>query len=179
VDKTRQIRNLSLIGFMGTGKSSVGRLAADLLHLTFLDTDDVIQGRVGKSIAEIFEKDGEPVFRDWERRVVQELIARDKTVISTGGGLPANEANLASLKSHSLVVCLWASAEKIYERVRGQSHRPLLKDADPLGKIRHLLQVREPFYRQADVIVSTEFRSVREVTHHVIHEFHQAQSIHR
>src|SRR5262245_14867932 len=128
MDHARQVRNLTLIGFMGTGKSSVGRLAADLLHFTFLDTDDVIEARAGATIQDIFKQHGEPAFREWERRIVQELTKRSKTVISTGGGLPAGEENLASLKSHSLVVCLWASPEKIWQRVKGQTHRPLLNE---------------------------------------------------
>src|SRR5580765_6004666 len=147
----RPIRNLALIGFMGTGKSSVGRLVADMLRFTFLDTDHVIEARAGKSIREIFEQNGEPAFRDLERRVVEELTRRRTTVISTGGCLPADPANLASLKPHALVVCLWASPELIFERVRGQSHRPLLNEADPMAKIRRLLEERGPSYRQADV----------------------------
>jgi len=179
VDNERQIRNLTIIGFMGTGKSSVGRLVADLMHFTFLDTDDVIEARAGKTIGEIFEQHGETVFRDWERRIVEELTRRKKTVIATGGGLPANEANLTSLKTHSLVVCLWAGPEKIFERVRGQTHRPmLLNDPDPLARIHDLLSQREPFYRQADVLVNTELRSVREVAHQVVHQFRMAQAVH-
>src|SRR5438552_1205676 len=154
VESARQIRNLALIGFMGTGKSTVGRMAADILRFTFLDTDDVIEARTGLSISQIFERQGEAAFRDLEHRLVEELTRRKKTVISAGGGLPANEANLVSLKSHCLVVCLWASPEKIWERVRNQSHRPLLKEADPLAKIRQLLAVRGPYYRQADVLVN-------------------------
>ena len=173
---TRPIHNLALIGFMGTGKSCVGRLAADLLHFTFLDTDHVIEARAGKAISDIFAQDGEPAFREWERRIVEELTRRQKTVIATGGGLPADPANLASLKTHALVICLWASPESIWERVRAHDHRPLLNEPDPLAKIRQLLAVREPCYRQADVLVNTEMRSTREVVQHVIHQFHMAQS---
>ena len=176
VDAARNIFNIALIGFMGTGKSSVGRLVADQLHFTFLDTDDVLIARAGKSITEIFAQEGEAAFREKECALVHELTHRTRTVISTGGGLPANPANLASLKTHALVMCLWASPEKIYERVRGQSHRPLLNDPDALGRIRTLLAAREPFYRQADVLVNTEFRSLREVAHQVIHQFRLAQS---
>ena len=93
--------------------------------------------------------------------------------------MPADEANLASLKTHALVICLWASPETIWERVRGHDHRPLLNEPDPLAKIRELLAAREPYYRQADVLVNTEMRSVREVAQHVIHQFHMAQSAHR
>jgi shikimate kinase len=177
--ETRSIHNLALIGFMGTGKSVVGRVVADLLHFTFLDTDHVIEARAGKAISQIFAQDGEPAFRELERRIVEELTRRERTVIATGGGLPADPGNMASLKSHALVVCLWASPEAIYERVRGHDHRPLLNEPDPLGRIRALLAAREPHYRQADVLVNTEMRSVREVAQHVIHQFHLAQTAHR
>jgi shikimate kinase len=176
---TRPIHNLALIGFMGTGKSSVGRLAADLLHFAYLDTDQVVEFRAHKSISDIFQQDGEPAFRQWERLIVEELTHRKKTVICTGGGLPTQGANLESLKTHSLVVCLWASAETIYDRVRDHNHRPLLQTEDPLSRIRELLAARETFYRQADVLVNTERRSVREVAVQVIHQFHMAQTAHR
>jgi shikimate kinase len=163
---------------MGTGKSSVGRIAAQHLHFTFLDTDYVIESRAGKSISDIFAQNGEPAFRALERRMVEELTHRTKTVISTGGGLPVDEANMASLKTHALVVCLWASPETILTRVRDHTHRPLLNEPEPLAKIRELLAAREPYYRKADVLVSTELRSVREVATQVIHQFHLAQAAH-
>ena len=175
----RQLTNIALIGFMGTGKSSVGQIVAAHLRFSFLDTDQLIESRTGSSIAEIFAREGEPAFRAHERQVVEELTRRKRTVISTGGGLPANEANLASLKTHALVVCLWASPETIWERVRGQTHRPLLKDPDPLAKIRHLLALREPFYRQADVLVNTERRSAREVAQQVVHQYEAAVAARR
>jgi shikimate kinase len=175
---SRRIQNLALIGSMGTGKSSVGRMAADMLRFTFLDTDDVIVARAGKSIADIFKDHGEPAFRDLEGRLVAELARRTKTVVATGGGMAANDANMGSLKAHALVICLWASPEKIWERVRHQSHRPLLDDPDPLQKIRDLLTAREPYYRQADVLINTEMRSLREVSMQVVHQFHMAQAAH-
>ena len=168
---TRHIHNLALIGFMGTGKTSIGRLVAEHLHFAFVDTDELIESSTGKTIADIFAQQGEPAFRELEARVVTELATRTRTVISTGGGLPVNPANLARLKEHALVICLWASPEKIFERVRNQHHRPLLHDADPLAKIRSLLAAREPFYRQADVLINTELRSAREVMLQVVHQF--------
>ena len=167
----RQPANLALIGFMGTGKTSVGRLVADNLGFEFLDTDELIQAHTGRSIADIFAKDGEPAFRALEKQVIQEISTRDKTVIATGGGLPTNAENLAALKSIALVVCLWASPEKIWERVRHQSHRPLLHDANPQKKIRELLAVREPFYKQADVLINTDLRSVREAAQQITLQF--------
>ena len=161
---------------MGTGKTSVGRFVAEQLNFTFLDTDDLIITQVGQPITEIFATQGEPAFRALEHQVVEQLAARTRTVISTGGGVPVNPANLASLKTHALVVCLWASPEKIWENVRGQTHRPLLHDPDPQAKIRELLARRAPHYRQADVLVNTEMRSAREVAQQIIHQFRVAHA---
>lgn len=171
----RTIENLALIGFMGTGKSSVGHVIADQLQFRFLDTDHLIEQRAGLSIADIFAKHGEPAFRDLERRVVAEVAQMKGLVISTGGGLGANEENMASLKQHALVVCLWASAEAILHRVGHQTHRPLLQCENPLERIRDLLNAREPVYRQADVMVNTEMRTTREVAHLVVHHFQMAR----
>jgi shikimate kinase len=172
----RNIRNIALCGFMGTGKSSVGRLVAEQLRFAFLDTDTVIEARAGKTIAEIFTTDGEAAFRELESKIVRELTERAHTVISTGGGLVMKPENMASLKTHSLVVCLWASPEGIYARVKNQNHRPLLQDAEPLEKIRQLLAERTPAYKQADVLLNTEIRSPREVAQQVLHQFRIART---
>ena len=174
LSETRNIQNIALIGFMGTGKSSVGRLLAEQLHFTLVDTDERIEERAGKSISQIFADDGEAAFRNYERAIVEELLTLKRAIISTGGGLGANENNLASLKQHALVVCLWASPRIIWRRVQTQTHRPLLQGTDPKAKIRELLAKREPFYRQADVLVNTEVRSLKEVAQHVMHEFQLA-----
>jgi shikimate kinase len=160
---------------MGTGKSSVGRMIAEQLNFPFVDTDELIEKCVGKSISTIFAESGEPAFRKIEREVVAELATRRHTVISTGGGVGASLENLASLKPHALVVCLWASPEKIWERVKNQSHRPLLKEPDPLAKIRQLLAAREPVYKQADILLNTDQRSLREVAQQVMHQFKLAK----
>ncbi len=167
----RNVRNIALIGFMGTGKSSVGRLIADQLRFQYLDTDDLIERRAGKSISRIFAEDGEPAFRLLERKVVEELATQSQAVIATGGGLGASLENINSLKSHSIVVCLWASPEKIWERVGSQTHRPLLQDADPMAKIRSLLASREACYKEADVLLNTELRALREVAQQAMHHF--------
>lgn len=171
MQNNRHIVNVSLIGFMGTGKTSVGRLVAEQLHFHYLDTDEMIQNATGKTIAEIFSNCGEPAFRSLEEKTVQELASKTQTVISAGGGLPVVPQNLTSLKTHSLVVCLWASPAKIWERVKTQTHRPLLHDPDPQKKIQELLATREPFYKQADILLNTEYRSLREVAQQVIHQF--------
>lgn len=172
----RHIRNLALIGFMGAGKSSVGRIVAEQLGFEFVDTDEMIETRTGKSITQIFAQDGEAHFRDLEYAVIEQLSQSSNLVISTGGGLPTRQANIDSLKTHALVVCLWCSAERIWERVRTQAHRPLLQTPDPQAKIRELLAARAPFYRQADVLLNTENRSQRQVCQQVIQQFQLARS---
>lgn len=167
----RRIVNIALIGFMGTGKTSVGRIVAEQLHFHYLDTDEMIQSATGKTIADIFSTCGEPAFRSLEEKAVGQLAEKSSTVISCGGGLPVAPQNLASLKTHALVVCLWASPAKIWERVKNQTHRPLLHDPDPQNKIRELLAAREPFYKQADILLNTESRSLREVAQQVVHQF--------
>jgi len=173
--ENRVIHNLALIGFMGTGKSSVGRGAAEWLRFAFVDTDSLVEARAGKNIAALFAQDGEAAFREHERQVVADLAQRRRTVIATGGGLGADPDNLASLRTHALVVCLWAPPELIYERVRHLTHRPLLQVADPLARIRELLAQRTPVYQQADVLLNTAARQSGEVVRQVVHHFHLAQ----
>ncbi len=171
VSTPRPYHNLALVGFMGCGKSAVGRLVADRLRFDFVDTDELIEKRAGKQISAIFQHDGETRFREYEHELVAELARLHKTVIATGGGLGANPVHLASLKEHALVVCLWASPETLWERVRKVSHRPLLAGPDPLTRIRQLLGERAPAYKQADVFINSERRSVQEVAQQVIHQF--------
>lgn len=175
VQVERNIQNIALVGFMGTGKSSVGHQVADLLQFRFLDTDHLIEQRAGMPISEIFARHGEEAFRDLEARVVTECGQMRGLVISTGGGLIAHGNNLEVLKQHAFLVCLWASPEAIWQRVGHQSHRPLLQCDDPMGRIRELLAEREPFYRQADALLNTEMRTIREVAHHVVHQFQLAR----
>lgn len=172
----RTFQNIALCGFMGTGKSSVGRMVADQLRFDFLDTDTVIEARAGKVIAQIFAEQGEAAFRELERGLVKEMASRTRTVISTGGGLVVDPENLASLKQHAVVICLWASPETLWSRVKNQGHRPLLQAADPLEKIRKLLAERTPFYKQADALVNTELRSARDVALQVLHQYRVART---
>jgi shikimate kinase len=167
----RRFSNIALVGFMGTGKSTVGQMAASMLNFRFIDTDEMIEGMAGKRISEIFAAEGEPRFREYEQQVVGRLREMTGAVISTGGGLIMRPENFASLKEHSLVVCLWCSAETIFRRVGHQTHRPLLQVEQPLEKIRELLTERAPVYRQADVLLNSEFRKPREVATHVVHQF--------
>lgn len=171
----REIRNLALVGFMGVGKSVIGRRVSYALGFEFLDTDSCIERHQKRSIGDIFKAEGESFFRDLEHETTLQLENKSNIVISTGGGLILNPKNLISLKKHALVVCLWASPERIWQRVRNQSHRPLLETENPQEKIRNLLHQRTPFYRQADVLLNTEFRTIKEVTRQVVGHFYLAQ----
>ncbi|MEW6157961.1 MAG: shikimate kinase [Verrucomicrobiota bacterium] len=178
MDPTRTLENIALIGFMGTGKSSVGQMVAGLLHFRFVDTDQMIEERAGKSIARIFAEEGEPRFREYEREVVAHLSTFRQCVIATGGGLAATEGNLDLLKKHALTICLWASPESIWRRVAHQNHRPLLQGPDPLEKIRELMAQRDPHYRKADVLINTEMRSPKEVAQQVCLQYRLARQSH-
>lgn len=167
----RTIHNIALIGFMASGKSTVGRAVAEWLGFSFVDTDELVEQRAGKSVAAIFAEDGEEKFREYERQVAAELVDRRDTVIATGGGFGADPANLASLKTHALVVCLWASPEVLHERARRLENRPLLRVPDPLRRIRELLAKRTPVYQQADVLINTEGRHNHEVAQIVLRHF--------
>ena len=160
---------------MGTGKSSVGQIVAEELQFSFIDTDELIEGRLGMTIADVFSRQGEAFFRRYEQELVKELVTERDVVISTGGGLAVNPLNMTSLKTHSLVVCLWAAPEVILERVHTQTHRPLLQTLDPLASIRELLAVRSPFYRKADVLIQSGMRPPKEVAQQVIHQFQLAR----
>ena len=172
--KERQIRNLVIIGFMATGKSSVGKSVAKRLGFNFLDTDSMIETRLDRTISDIFANEGETWFRAYEHKLVLELKNYSNFVISTGGGLGASQVNMDSLKEHALVVCLWATPDLIWQRAKKHSHRPLLQDPDPLGKIRTLLKAREPVYKQADVLINTDRRPIRTVVQHVVMQFKSA-----
>jgi len=148
--------NIVLIGFMGAGKTAVGRLLAAELKLDYLDTDQLIEETEGRTIAQIFKRDGETAFRRLETEVLKTLQDYDNFVLSTGGGMVLRAENVALLKALGPVVLLRASAEVIYQRIKDEKHRPLLDVADPLAEIRQVLAVREPLYdRAADHLVET------------------------
>jgi shikimate kinase len=171
----RTIRNLALVGFMGTGKSTIGRIVAEQMQLNFVDTDALIEARLGRSISDIFAAEGEPAFRQYEKQALAELAGQHHLVIAAGGGLVADPANMASLKAHALVFWLVASPETIWARVQTQTHRPLLQGPDPLAKMRALLATREPSYRQADVFIHSGLRAPREVAQQIAHQFYMAR----
>jgi len=156
-------KNIILTGFMGVGKTRVGtQLAKDLGYL-FIDTDIMIEADQQRAITSIFAEFGEPYFREVEARVIHEVTLREGQVVSTGGGAVISDRNREAFKKAGFVVCLTAPPEVIYERIRHETQRPLLQTADPLKKIRELLESRAQFYAQADVTIDTSEKSVEEV----------------
>ena len=139
-------KNIILFGFMGTGKTAIGKRLASKLGMQFIDMDDLIEEREGKSISKIFAQDGEPYFRRLESEVAREVAGRSGLVVATGGGVVLNYENVRTLESTGIGICLNVSPETIYERVRRQTHRPLLQVEDPLQRIRDMLASRREAY---------------------------------
>ena len=158
-------RNVVLTGFMGTGKTTVGRLLADLLDYEFVDTDEVIEQRYAP-IESIFRERGEEAFRAIEREVADELAGRDRLVIATGGRMMLDPANAATLGARARVFCLVASPETIAARVLDGPVRPLLAGPEPLARIRELLAERAAGYSRFEQI-STDSRTPAEIAHEI------------
>jgi len=161
------MKNIVLTGFMGTGKTEVGREIARLLGYNFVDADDEIVKAEGMPITEIFAKKGEPYFRDLETKIIKALSKRTNSVISTGGGAVLREENLSALRENGIIVLLTARAETIYQRTKGDSTRPLLQVDDPLKKINELLSARMPYYMKADIVIDTEGKSPLEIAEEI------------
>ena len=156
-------KNIILTGFMGVGKTSVGTQLAKDLGFTFVDVDKLIEADQNLSITSIFSKFGEPHFREVEARIIGQVMMGEGQVVSTGGGAVIQDRNRGAFKKGGFVVCLTASPEVIYERVKHETHRPLLQTADPKAKIKELLDSRARFYAQADVCIDTSNKSVDDV----------------
>jgi len=144
-----------LIGMMGAGKTTVGKLLAKKLDYNFFDTDEVIVKVTGKCINGIFAEEGEEGFREIESQVLAELSAYKKLVVATGGGIILRQMNWSYLQ-HGIVVWLDVPVGQLYERLRHDTTRPLFKDENPLGKLESILKQREAFYAQADVRIRVE-----------------------
>ena len=147
--------NIILVGFMGTGKTVVGRRLASRLGWTHVDTDDLIVDRAGKSIPDIFAQDGEPHFRDLETEVIRGLGGRERCVITTGGGCVMRVDNMRALREAGMVVNLAARPGVILGRCGGNAERPLLRVENPLAKIHELMGQRAPFHAMAQHTVDT------------------------
>ena len=148
-------RTLVLVGLMGVGKSSVGKRLATRLGLPFRDADAEIEAAAGMTIAEIFERDGEPAFRAGERKVIARLLAEPVHVLATGGGAFMNEQTRKLIAERGLSIWLKAELEELVKRVARRGHRPLLQQGDPRAILEQLMQERYPTYAEADLVVSS------------------------
>jgi len=160
--------NLYLVGFMGTGKTTIGRAVAQRLGFTLLDSDHEIERQQGRSIAEIFATDGEPAFRTLERAYIEQGHPASRSVVSCGGGLVVPPGMLELLQERGVVICLHASIETILERTARHRHRPLLNVEDPEARVRALYAQREPVYKRAGTVLLTDSRPLNDIVAHVI-----------
>lgn len=157
-----------LIGFMGTGKSKVGKVLAAKLKWPHFDTDEIITKDVGASPGEIIRRRGESAFREIERKVVHLLAPIDPCVISTGGGVPLNSDNMKDLSQNAHVVWLRAKPETILKRAGDIKTRPLIDPANPLKSIQDRLKDREPAYQAAKIAVETDSLTIDQVAEKIM-----------
>lgn len=159
--KTKQ-ENISLIGFMGTGKTTIGRILAKELGYAFVDVDHYIEEKEGKTIREIFAHGGESHFRQLETQALEEILQKSHQVISTGGGIVLREGNRRLLLEYSYVVALKATPKNLYFRLKESTTRPLLQGPHPERTIRNLMHKRYPFYNQNHFSIDTDRHNVEQ-----------------
>ena len=163
-----------MVGMMGAGKTAVGTALARILGVPFRDSDEEIVRAANRSIAEIFERDGEPFFRARETEVITRLLAGEPAILSTGGGAFLSETNRALISEQGVSVWLRADLELLWQRVRHKTTRPLLRTANPEATLRALLEARDPLYREiADVVVETDERPPRMVVIDILERLQQ------
>lgn len=160
---------IALIGFMGSGKSTVGRELARKMAYPFVDTDEEIERKAKKSIPEIFEEHGEKYFRRLEEEVLSEIIENnEEMVISTGGGIVLSERNRRILREKTITILLQAGVEELYNRLKDETNRPLLAVENPQEEIKRLLEEREEYYNTADIKVNTDGLQVAEIVELIV-----------
>ena len=166
----KEIKNIVLIGFMGSGKSTVGKVLAKKMQLSVEDTDKLIEAEEGRSIRDIFAAEGEGFFRDLETGLLQEISQDEKKrILSVGGGTPVRPENRKLIQKCGKVIYLRVRPETVYERVKHDTGRPLLQCDDPLGKIKEMMAAREDAYTEcADIIVDVDEMSVEMVAEKII-----------
>ncbi len=164
VDAREPLRNIFLVGLMGAGKTSVGRLLARDLRMTFIDCDHEIEKRTGVTVSVIFEIEGEEGFRRRESALLCELVLADNVVLATGGGAVLWQENREALACNGFVVYLRASVDELWQRTRHDRSRPLLRTENPHARLAELFEQRDPLYREvADITVDTGSQSLRQL----------------
>ncbi len=162
--------NLVLIGFMASGKTSVGRRVARRLGYHYLDTDKFIEGELGCTIAELFQTKGEPHFRDLETRLAHRLAVLTNSVVATGGGMPITPGNMETLRKAGVVVFLKADVNEIIARLERDTRRPKVQGGDLRATVERLYSERMLVYSQADIVIPTGGKSINQVAGDVIRE---------
>ncbi|MFH1714834.1 MAG: shikimate kinase [Elusimicrobiota bacterium] len=160
--------NIILTGFMGSGKTAVGKRLAKKLNMKFVDLDKLIVKKEGRSINDIFTESGEKYFREIETAAVIEISAKDNIVLSTGGGVVLKDENMDVLGKTGKIIYLRALPEIVYKRVKRDKSRPLLKVDDPLAKIKELLEKREKYYKRNDYEINTTDLTIDEAVDRII-----------
>jgi shikimate kinase len=149
------MKNIVLVGFMGTGKTAVAKALASELKMKYVSVDALIEEREGRSINDIFTGDGEKHFRRVEKEIVKEVSSGTNQVLDPGGGVVLDADNMENLRRSGTIICLWATPEAIHQRTKDHSHRPLLNVEDPQQRIDEMLEARKPFYKKADIHIDT------------------------
>jgi len=160
--------NIYLVGFMGTGKTSVGKELAKETKGQFLDLDELIELKEQRPISDIFARDGEAYFRKVESKALQDVAKESNFIVGCGGGIVINPENIKTMKASGVIVCLCATPEVILKRTSGSTHRPLLNVKDPKKQIEHLLKLRACYYAQADKTIDTSKLSIKQVVQRVL-----------
>ncbi|OQW94379.1 MAG: shikimate kinase I [Beggiatoa sp. IS2] len=170
--------NIFLVGPMGVGKTTIGRQLAFILKMTFKDSDQEIEERTGVTIPLIFELEGEAGFRKREQKVIAELTAEQKVVLSTGGGVVLDATNRAHLRSRGYVVYLYATTDELLSRTTHCRNRPLLQTENPRERLERILNERQPLYLEvADATIDTGQRTIRQVVRTVLRHIQKCDSL--
>lgn len=165
--------NLYLVGFMGTGKSTVGRLVARQIGFEFVDSDHEIERLQGKPVSQIFAEQGEAAFRAMEREFIERGHPEKKCIVSCGGGLIVPPGMLELLRGRGVIICMHAPIDTILQRTMHATHRPLLAVENPEQRLRELYAQREALYRRSGTMVLTDKRPLREIAAHVLRVYRQ------
>jgi shikimate kinase len=169
------MKNIVLTGFMGTGKTAVGKELSQLLGLKLIDVDTEIEQSEQMTINEIFKQSGEPRFRERETAMIKKISSKKNIIISTGGGAVLKQENMDLLRNTGVIVCLMATPKTILNRTSNSDDRPLLKVENPFAKITELLTFRRPFYEKADIMIDTENKTPLQIAEEIIEKLKKGE----
>jgi shikimate kinase len=166
--KNKISKSIYLIGFMGAGKTSVGKILAEKLQLEFCDLDELIEAECGKTISSIFSDHGEAFFRELESKTLRSVSQNGGQIVATGGGVVLRQSNWKIMKEEGITIYLKASPDVLWNRIKNDTSRPLLQVEKPFEKVRELLSLRMPLYEKADIVIETENKSPENIADNII-----------